>query len=117
MHRRRARPEDERSQLGEVLTRIVKIGKAVPAKDSLADPIPSSLQSSAKAGPEAGTVRAGFMAISRGGNFVRQIALGPIASDRMMAADEIERADQAAVAPAIAQAAFDLALAVAKELQ
>jgi hypothetical protein len=35
----------------------------------------------------------------------------------MMAADEIERADEATVAPAIAQAAFDPALAVAEELQ
>jgi hypothetical protein len=34
-----------------------------------------------------------------------------------MAADEIERADEAAVAPSIAQAAFDPALAVAIELQ
>src|SRR6516225_4410728 len=34
-----------------------------------------------------------------------------------MAADEIERADETAVAPAIAQAAFDPALAIAKELQ
>jgi len=35
----------------------------------------------------------------------------------MMAADEIERANEAAVASAIAQAAFDPALAIAKELQ
>jgi hypothetical protein len=41
MHRRRERLEDERPQLGEVLTPVVKIGKGVPAKDSLADPIPS----------------------------------------------------------------------------
>ena len=41
IHRRRARLKDERPQLSEVLTPIVKIGKAVPAKDSLADPIPS----------------------------------------------------------------------------
>jgi hypothetical protein len=34
-----------------------------------------------------------------------------------MAADEIERPDEAAVAAAIAQPAFDPALAVAKELQ
>jgi hypothetical protein len=34
-----------------------------------------------------------------------------------MAADEIQRADQATVAPAIAQAAFDPTLALAKELQ
>ena len=40
-HRRRARFEDERPQLSEVLTPIVKIRKTVPTKDSLADPIPS----------------------------------------------------------------------------
>jgi hypothetical protein len=34
-----------------------------------------------------------------------------------MAADELARADEATVAPAIAQAASDPALAVAKELQ
>jgi hypothetical protein len=101
MHRRRARLEDERPQLGEVLTPVVKIGKGVPAKDSLADPIPSPGQSSAKAGSESGTVPASIIAISRGGNFVRQIPLGPVAFHPMMAADEIERADEATVAPAI----------------
>jgi hypothetical protein len=85
-------------------------------KDSLADPIRSPGQSSAKAGSESGTVPASIIAISRGGNFVRQIPLGPLASDRVMAADEIERADEAAVAPAIAQAAFDPTLAVTEEL-
>jgi len=57
------------------------------------------------------------MAIPRGGNLVRQIALCRVALDRVMAADKIERADEAAVAPTIAQAAFDPALAVAEELQ
>jgi hypothetical protein len=109
--------EDERPQLGEVLTSIVKIRKTVPAKDSLADPIPSPGQSSAKAGSESGTAPASIIAISRGGNFVRQIPLGPVAFHPMMAADEIERADEAAVAPAIAQATFDPALAVTEELQ
>ena len=52
IHGRRARLEDDLPQLGEVLTPIVKIRKTVPAKDSLADPIPSSGQSSAKAGSE-----------------------------------------------------------------
>ena len=33
IHRRRARLEDERPQLREVLTPIVKIRKTVPAKD------------------------------------------------------------------------------------
>src|SRR5215472_18439926 len=115
MHRRRARLEDERPQLSEVLTPIVEIGKTVPAEDSLADPISSPRQSSAKAGSEPGAVPVGVTAISRGGNFVRQIPLSSLALDRVMAADEIERADEAAVAPAIAQAAFDPALAVTKE--
>jgi hypothetical protein len=43
--------------------------------------------------------------------------LGRVAFHPMTATDEIERADEAAVAPAIAQAASDPALAVAKELQ
>src|SRR6516164_7878018 len=47
----------------------------------------------------------------------RYRSLGRVALDRMMAADEIERADKAAVTPAIAQAAFDPALAVAEEFQ
>src|ERR1700751_3964097 len=117
IHRRRARLKDERPQLSEVLTPVVKIGEAVPAEDSFADPIPSPGQSSAKAGSEPGAVPAGVRAIPRGRNFVRQIPLGPLASDRVMAADEIERADEAAVAPAIAQAALDPALAVTEELQ
>jgi hypothetical protein len=48
--------EDEHPQLSEVLTPIVKIRKTVPAKDSLADPIPSAGQSAAKAGSESGRV-------------------------------------------------------------
>jgi hypothetical protein len=47
IHGRRAGLEDERPQLREVLTPIVKIRKTVPAKDGLADPIPSPGQSSA----------------------------------------------------------------------
>jgi len=93
IYRRRARLKDERPQLSKVLTPIVKIGKAVPAEDSFADPIPSPGQSSAKAGSEPGAVPACVMAIPCCGNFVRQIPLGPLASDRVMAADEIERAD------------------------
>src|SRR6516162_1491427 len=112
-----ARLQDERPQLSELLTPVVKIGEAVPAKDSLADLISSPGQSSAKAGSEPGIVRASVIAIPRGGNFVRQIPLGRVRFHRVMAADEIERADEAAIAPAIAQAAFDPALAVAKELQ
>jgi hypothetical protein len=50
--------EDEHPQLSEVLTPIVKIRKTVPAKDSLADPIPSAGQSAAKAGSESGRVLA-----------------------------------------------------------
>jgi len=79
-------------------------------------PIPSSGQSS-KAGSEPGTVPAGISASRGRGNFVRQISLGWVALDRVMAADELERADEATVARAIAQAASAPALAVAKELQ
>jgi hypothetical protein len=117
IHRRRARLEDERPQLGEFLTPVVKIGKSVPAKDGFADPIASPGQSPAKAGSESGTVPAGVIAIPRGANLLRQIPFGRVAFHHVMAADEIERADEAAVAPAIAQAAFDPALAVAKEPQ
>ena len=76
IHRRRARLEDDRPQLGEVLTPIVKIRKTVSAKDGLADPIPSCGQSSAKAGSESGTVAASIIASRRWGNFIRQIPLG-----------------------------------------
>ena len=65
IHRRRARLEDDRPQLGEVVTPIVKIRKAVPAKDSFADPIPSSGQGSAKAGSESGTISASIIASRR----------------------------------------------------
>src|SRR5215467_1225723 len=67
VHRRRARLQDERPQLGEFLTPVVKIGKTVPAKDGLADPIASPGQGPAKAGSEPGTVPAGVIAIPRGG--------------------------------------------------
>jgi hypothetical protein len=66
---------------------------------------------------EPGEVHASVVAIPQGGNFVRQIPLGRVALDRVMAADEIERADKAAVVPPIAQAAFDPTLAVAEELK
>src|SRR5262249_37196071 len=117
IHRCRTRPEDERPQLGKILTTIVKIGEAVPAEDRLTDPISSPAQSSAKAGSEPSAVPAGAIAIPRGRNFVRQISPCRIAIHPMMAADEIERANEATVASAIAQAAFDPALAIAKELQ
>ena len=71
----------------------------------------------AKAGSEPGEVHASVVVIPHGGNFVRQIPLSRVAFHPVMAADEIERADEAAVALAIAQAAFDPALAVAKELK
>jgi hypothetical protein len=117
IRRCRTRLEDERPQLGKILTTIVKIGEAVPAEDSLTDPVSSPGQSSAKAGSEPSAVHAGVIAISRGRNFVRQIPLCRIAIYPMMAADEIERANEATVASAIAQAAFDPVLAIAKELQ
>src|SRR5215831_11030599 len=48
IHCRCACLEDQRPQLGEVPAGVVKIRKTVPAKDSLADLIPSPGQSSAK---------------------------------------------------------------------
>jgi len=58
-----------RPQRRKVLTPIVKIRKTVPTKDCLADTIPSSGQSSAKAGSESGAVPASVIAsiTSRGG--------------------------------------------------
>ena len=70
-----------------------------------------------RASSESGTIPAGVIASRCGGNFVRQIPFGLVAFHPMMAADEIECADEAAVAPAIAQAASDPALAVAEEFQ
>jgi hypothetical protein len=117
IHGRRAGLEDERPQLREVLTAIVKIRKTVPAKDRLADPIPSPRQSSAETSSKFGTVLDTVIASYCRGNFTPQIPLSCITFHPMMATDEIERADEAAIAPAIAQAAFDPALAVAKEFQ
>jgi hypothetical protein len=51
------------------------------------------------------------------GNGSGQILLGRLACDRVMAADEIERADETALTAAIAQAAFYPTLAIAEELQ
>ncbi|MBO0738065.1 MAG: hypothetical protein J2P48_16065 [Alphaproteobacteria bacterium] len=117
IHRCRTRLEDERPQLGKILTAIVKIGKAVPAEDSLADPMWSPAQSSAEPGSEPGAVPAGVIAIPGGRNFVRQVLLCRIAIHPMMAGDEIERADEATFPSAIAQGASDPPLAIAKELQ
>src|SRR5215831_3594109 len=113
IHRGHLRPEDEHPQLSEILTPVVKIRKTVPAKDSLADPIPSAGQSAAKASSESSAVPAIVIASRCGGNFVRQIPLRRVAFYRAMAADKIERSDEAAVAPAIAQAASGPALTVA----
>jgi hypothetical protein len=79
VYRRRPRLKDEHPQLSEVLTPVVEIRKTVPAKDSLADPIPSPGQSPAKAGSESGRVLAIVIATRCGGNFVRQIPLGRVA--------------------------------------
>ena len=46
-----------------------------------------------------------------------QILLGRVACDRVMAADEIERADKTTLTAAIAQAAFYPTLAITEELQ
>ena len=51
------------------------------------------------------------------GNGIGQIPLGRVALDRVMAADEIERADKAAVTAAIAKAASSPALAITEEIQ
>jgi hypothetical protein len=51
------------------------------------------------------------------GNGIGQIPLGRVAFDRVMAADEIERADKTAVTAAIAKAAFYPTLAITEELQ
>ena len=50
------------------------------------------------------------------GNLIGQISLGRCASGRVMAADKIQRADQVALAAAIAETAFDPALTLAKNL-
>src|SRR5260370_4328417 len=68
MHRRRARLEDERPQLGEVLTPVVKIVQCVPAKHRLAEPIPPPGQSPPNAGSEPGTLPAPIIATSRRAN-------------------------------------------------
>jgi Transposase DDE domain group 1 len=60
-----------------------------------------------KAGSESGRVLAIVIANRCGGNFRRQIPVGRVAFYRAMAAEEIECADESAVAPAIAQAASD----------
>jgi hypothetical protein len=51
------------------------------------------------------------------GNRIGQIPVGRFAPGRVMAADKVQRADQTALAAAIAQAAFDPALALAEERQ
>jgi hypothetical protein len=57
------------------------------------------------------------IAIPGNGNFVREIPLGRIGFHCVMAAYEVECADQTAIAAAIAQAAFDPTLAIPEEFK
>src|SRR6516225_4946213 len=104
----------------EVARESAMMSRSIPILDyrlGFADPIASAGQSPAKAGSESGTVPAGVIAIPRGGNLVRQIPLGRVAFHHVMAADELERPDEAAVAAATAQAPFNPSPTVAKDFQ
>src|SRR5258707_8159529 len=102
-------------------TPIVKIGEAIPPQKSFAGPIPFAPHRAAKGRPELGIVLAILMATNVPAHLVEngsgQIPLGRLAFDRVMAADEIERADKTAVAAAIAKAAFYPTLAITEVLQ
>src|ERR1700757_4446719 len=121
VHRRRARQHNERPQLGKVLTPIVKIRKAIPPQESFGGAIPFAPHGAAKSRPQLGIVLTILMATNAPaplvGNGTGQIPLGRIAFDRVMAADEIERADKTAFTAAIAKAAFYPTLAITEELQ
>jgi hypothetical protein len=108
-------------QLSKVLTSIVKIGEDIPPQESFAGAIPFAPHGAAKSRPQLGIVLTNLMATNLPaplvGNGIGQIPLGRIAFDRVMAADEIERADKTAVTAAIAKAAFYPTLAVTEELQ
>jgi hypothetical protein len=109
-HCRSARLHNERPQLGEVLTRVVKIGEAIPPQDSFAGQISFAPDRAAQGRPQPGIILAIFLAANAPflllGNGSGQMSLGRIAFDRVMAADEFERADQTAFTAAIAQAAL-----------
>jgi hypothetical protein len=101
VHRHRARLHNERLQLSKVLTSIVKIGEAISPQESFADPISFALHSAAKSRPQLGIVvtilKATNAPVPLVGNGNGQIPLGRVALDRVMAADEIECADQTAL--------------------
>jgi hypothetical protein len=101
----------------KVLTPIVEVRKAVPSQDSFAGPIPFPRHRPAQSGPESRTLPDSAITIRCRRNLDRQIPFGRVRFHRVMAADEIERTDQTAVATAIAQAAFGPPFAVAEELQ
>ena len=109
VHRRRTSAHNDRPQLGKVLTPIVKIREAIPPQRSFAGPIPFAPHGAAKSRPQPGIVLVLLITEAQApfvGNGIGQIPLGRVAFDRVMAADEIERADKTAVTAAIAQAAF-----------
>jgi bifunctional non-homologous end joining protein LigD len=120
-HRRRARLHNERPQLGEIPAPIVEIGEAIPPQNRCAGPISFAPDRAAKRRPQPGIVFAIFLAANAPvllpGNGSGQIPLGRITLDRVMAADEFERADKTAFPAAIAQAAFYPPLAITEELQ
>jgi hypothetical protein len=119
--RSRASLLNKGSQLGKVLTAIVKVGKAIPSQNSFAGLIPFAPHGAAKGRPQPGKVRAILMEtkalVPLIINGIGQIPPGRFAPGRVMAADKIQRADKTAVAAAIAKAAFDPTLALAEELQ
>ena len=121
VHRRRARLHNERPQFSKVLTPIVKIGEAIPPQEGFAGPVPFASHGAAKGRPQPGIVLAILMAANAPaplvGNGIGQIPLGRVAFDRVMAADEIERADKTTVTAAIAKAAFYPMLAITEELR
>jgi hypothetical protein len=117
IYRRRPSLQNELPQLDEVLTPIVEIRKGVSSQDSLTGPMPLPSHGAAKSGPEFRTVLDMAIAIPGNGNFVREVPLGRVGFDCVMAAYKVECADQTAIAAAIAQAAFDPTLAIPEEFQ
>jgi hypothetical protein len=121
VHRPRASLHNKCSQLNKVLTRIVKIREAIPPQESFAGPIPFAPHRAAKGRSQLGVILPILMLTNAPtplvGNGSGQIPLGRAAFNRMMAADEIERADKTAVTAANAKATFYPTLAVTEERQ
>ena len=84
IHRHRASLQNEPPQLGEILTPIIEIRKAAPSQNSLAGPMPFPSHGAAKSRPEFCTVLDMDIAISRSGNFVREILLRRLGFDRQL---------------------------------